>query len=199
MDMVLSLIREYGVVVIFVAIMLEYACFPLPSEVLLPLAGVLCAQNGISWLVLYGSSIVAGLLGSSLCYGIGLWGGTRLLQGVSARWPKTKRGLDKGQEIFAHYAQRAVLISRLIPLCRTYISFIAGAGHQRYGSFVLYSGVGIACWNAILLSVGYALGDNWLELVLYYEWFKYALLIVLLAAVAYWLLHKRELHRRMRN
>ena len=182
MNVVLDLIREYGVMVIFLAIMLEYACFPLPSEVLLPLSGVLCAKIGIPWAVIYGFSIIAGIIGSSLCYGVGFWGGQRLIQKAQARWPKTQKGLDKGQALFERYAQGAVLVCRMIPLCRTYISFIAGAGRQRYGSFLLFSAVGIAIWNALLLSAGYALGDNWLQIVLYYQWFKNGLLLLAAAA-----------------
>ena len=195
MDMVFALVREYGVLVIFAAIMLEYACFPLPSEVLLPLAGVLCARCGISWSVIYLLSILAGLIGSSFCYVVGRSGGAALLQAVMHRFPRSQAGIEKGQAFFARYDKRAVCLSRLVPICRTYISFIAGAGGQRWGGFMAYSALGIAIWNAMLLTAGYALGDDWPQIVLYYQRFQYGLLAVLAAAAFIWLARRYKCRR----
>lgn len=195
MDMVFAMVREYGVLVIFAAIVLEYACFPLPSEILLPLAGVLCARCGISWSVIYLLSILAGLAGSSFCYGVGRLGGPALLQAVMHRIPRSRAGIEKGQAIFKQYDKRAVCLSRLIPICRTYISFIAGAGGQRWGGFITYSSLGIAVWNAVLLTAGYALGDEWPQIVLYYQRFQYGLLIMLAALAFIWLLRRFKCRR----
>ena len=195
MEVVFAMVRQYGVMVIFIAIVLEYACFPLPSEILLPLAGVLCARCGIAWSVIYMLSIVAGLAGSSFCYGVGRMGGPALLKAVMRRIPRSQAGIEKGQAIFKRYDKRAVCLSRLVPVCRTYISFIAGAGGQHYRGFLAYSSLGIAVWNAILLTAGYALGDDWPQIVLYYERFQYGLLAVAAALAAGWLLRRYRCRR----
>lgn len=193
MEVLFDMVRQYGVLVIFAAILLEYACFPLPSEILLPLAGVLCARLGIPWIIIYLGSILAGLVGSSVCYGVGRWGGQALLQAVMRRIPKSQAGISKGQMIFDRYHKRAVCFSRLIPICRTYISFIAGAGGQRLSSFLIYSAAGIALWNAALLTAGYALGDDWPQIVLYYRQFQYGLLAVAIVLVVIWLIRRYKI------
>lgn len=183
MAYVLSLIDQYGLLAIFLVIALEYACFPLPSEVVLPLAGALAAQGGMSLFSIYGVSILAGLLGSTVCYGLGRWGGVHLLEKFMLKFPKSRKGLEGSQQQFSRYAHWAVCLGRMIPLCRTYISLIAGVSKQNLVSFLLFSFLGIACWNGILVGGGYFLGENWQLIEGYYEQFK-GIIIVLALSLA---------------
>lgn len=178
MALVLSLIDQYGLLAIFIVIALEYACFPLPSEVVLPLSGALAAQGGMSFYAIYVVSTLAGLLGSMVCYCLGRWGGAPLLEKFMVKFPKSRPGLEASQRQFSRYAHWAVCLGRVIPLCRTYISFVAGASKQNMVTFLLFSLLGIACWNGILVGGGYILGENWHVVSDYYERFKGIILLI---------------------
>ena len=76
-EYITNVIENYGLIAIFLVIALEYACFPVPSELVLPLSGAVAAQGKFNFLAVYLLSILAGLIGSYLCYAIGRYGGVR--------------------------------------------------------------------------------------------------------------------------
>ena len=182
----MDFMNQYGIWAIFLIILLEYSCFPVPSEVVLPLSGALAAQGDINFGVIILVSLIAGILGSLICYGIGRTGGVILLEKIMTKFPKSRNGIEASCAQFNKYSKLAVGITRVIPLCRTYISFVAGAYKQSLLSFVLSSSVGILVWNVALVGAGYLLGENWEKVVGYYDRFKWILLpIFALAAVLF--------------
>ncbi len=199
METALEWIESGGLWAVVVTIALEYACFPLPSEVLLPLVGALCAKGGIGFGVIYGFSILAGLAGCSFCYWLSRWGGGRFLDWLMRKVPKSRRGIEASQDFFSRYAHLAVCLGRMIPVCRTYISFIAGCGGQKYGGFLFFSLLGIACWNMLLLSAGFFLGDNWSLTVVFYDRFKWAVVIIGALVLMFFLLKRYRWGKKMRN
>lgn len=176
MDYITDIISQYGLIAIFIIILLEYACFPIASEIVLPFAGALAVQGNISFVLVLLTSVVAGILGSLICYCIGRFGGEPLIEKITRKFPKTRKGLQASYHNFNKYASFAVGITRLIPLCRTYISFIAGACKQTITSFVVSSTIGIVVWNVVLVGLGYALGHNWEIVLIYYDKFKWIIL-----------------------
>lgn len=157
----MSLVGQLGYFGVFLVIGLEYACFPIPSEIVLPFVGMSIPQTSLSFLPAFLVSIFAGLIGSLICYLIGLWGGVPLLNTLSKR----SKGLNQALLTFNHWFHRfgrwAVLFSRVIPLTRTYISLFAGVNGMPLFEFFLYSATGIALWNLVLMSLGFYLGHNW--------------------------------------
>ncbi len=151
-------LEQYGLPGIFLVIALEYACLPMPSEVLLPLAGVAAAAAGIPLALVVAVSVFAGLVGSAICYAIGAWGGRPVLEGLLKRFPKALRALDSTSEWQTQMGGLSVMIARVIPLFRTWVSFAAGLARQPFGPFMLYSAMGIIVWNTILIGSGYYLG-----------------------------------------
>lgn len=139
-EFITGFIQDYGLIAIGAAIALEYACFPVPSEVVLPLSGAVAAQGQFSFLAVYLLSIAAGLLGSYICYAIGRFGGVPILNKLEKKWPKFGAGIRTAREKFDKYATLSVGLCRVVPLCRTYISFVAGLGQQNLIAFTLASG-----------------------------------------------------------
>lgn len=139
---------------------LEYACVPIPSEVVLPFVGMSAAMGEFTFIRALICSVIGGLIGSLICYAIGYNGGVPLLKWSSEKWPKTKKTIKILNEWFAKYGNIAVLLTRVFPLTRTYISILAGAEKLKVGTFIGYSLVGIVAWNTLLISLGYFLGDN---------------------------------------
>ena len=161
----------------FLLIACEYACLPLPSEVVLPLSGAMAVSSGRPLLLVIVISVVAGLMGSMICYSIGYSGGTRVLETLKCRYPKTKKGIESTQAFYSRYATISVAIGRVNPLFRTYISFMAGITKQSVTTFLLASSVGIFAWNSILITLGYVLADRWREVMSYYDTGKWFILI----------------------
>ena len=122
----MTFVERLGYVGIFAIISLEYACFPIPSEIVLPFVGMSIPQTSLSFLPGFLVSIVAGLTGSWLCYWIGSCGGQPLLHKLSSRFGGLKKALTSFNSWFDAYGRWAVLFTRMVPLTRTYISLFAG-------------------------------------------------------------------------
>ncbi len=155
MDTLLLWIESYGIPAILLLILLEYACFPISSELVLPFAGAFGAGADMPLLLLILYSSVAGLIGTSLTYGIGRYGGSPLLEKIMSRFPSSKKPILSSYRTFGNHGKLAVCLGRVIPLCRTYIAFVAGACNQPYLTYALFSFLGIAIWNTVLLTLGY--------------------------------------------
>lgn len=119
MDWIESFLQNYGIWAMFVLIMLEYVCFPVSSEIILPLAGVMAAGQGLffPYLVLFATG--AGLIGTLIPYGIGRFGGSPLLERIMKRFSSMEKPILTSYRVFGNHEKSAVLISRVIPLCRT--------------------------------------------------------------------------------
>lgn len=174
--------------------MIEYACFPVSSEIVLPFAGAFAHTYDISYFLLIPLSVLAGILGTSFCYFVGRLGGSKLLDGLTVRFPKTKKGIDASRTKFERYGAFAVCFGRLIPICRTYIAFIAGSVKQPYSQFFSYSLLGITVWNCVLIGLGYFLKSSWGSVQHYYQEYKLVILLAIMLALA--LLLFRKLHRK---
>lgn len=155
MSFIETILSQYGLPAIFLCILLEYACFPVSSEIILPLSGLLAARQGLAFPLLVLFSTIAGILGSMITYLIGRFGGSPLLERIMNRFPSMRKPILTSYRVFGNHNRSAIFISRLIPLCRTYIGFVAGAMKQSCSSYLLYSAFGIFLWNTILTGLGY--------------------------------------------
>ena len=190
MELLTSLLKKYGLFGLCLMILLEYACFPISSEIVLPFCGCFAKSYDISFFYLIPGSVLAGLLGTSLCYAIGRIGGPRVLTFLKTRFPKTEKGIAASEKKMAQYGAFAVCFGRLIPLCRTYIAFIAGSIKQPFGQYLAYSFFGITVWNCILISLGYLLKNNWNEVQRYYVEYKHVLVATAVIVVFFIILRK---------
>ena len=184
METLLSLFDRYGIFAMILIIFLEYACFPISSELVLPFSGAVARAENVSFFLLLPLSVLAGLLGTGLCYLAGHIGGEAILTKLIKRFPKTEKAINTSRAKFNKYGAGAVCIGRVIPLCRTYIAFIAGSVKQPFRQYLAYSFFGITVWNCILISLGYLLKSNWNEVQRYYEEYK----LVLVATAAFLIL-----------
>lgn len=178
-----DIIYEYGMLAMFFLILIEYACFPVSSEIILPFSGAVASLQGISFFVILPLSVIAGLIGTSICYFLGSYGGLHLLNKIQTRFPKTEQGINTSFEKFHKYGSMAVCLGRVIPLCRTYIGFVAGALKQSYSTYLVSSAIGITVWNILLIGTGYVLRNNWNLVGAYYEEYKIIIAPVLLFLV----------------
>lgn len=190
MDYFTSLIYEYGLLAMFFLILIEYACFPISSEIVLPFSGAVAASQHIRYLSILGVSILAGIIGTSICFFIGKKGGRIIISKIERKFPKSKASFDRCYEKFQQQGIIFVCVSRVIPLCRTYVAFVAGALDLNYSSFTLASLAGISVWNALLIGLGYVLGGNWGIVSYYYTKYKHIILIAVVIILGSFLIYK---------
>ena len=151
---------KMGYIGIFFFMLIEYASIPIPSELILPFFGISAAEGGTSLIGIIVVSTLAALLGSIICYYIGYYGGVALINWVKKKFPSTELYFDKLAVWFSKYGKQSILIARVLPVIRTYVSLIAGAEKIKFIPFTIYSTIGILIWNLILILLGYFIGNN---------------------------------------
>lgn len=167
-----SLYRAFGYVGVVIAMAIESAALPLPSELILPFAGWSVSRGliepltGAAWT--YWGAVIAGVIGNTLgslvAYAVGMYGGRPLLE----RWGRyvliSTHDLDLADRWFQRYGDATVFFSRMLPVVRTFISAPAGIARMPLWRFTLLSIAGAVPWVMLLVWGGTLLGDHWLEL-----------------------------------
>ena len=157
-DTLKGMVDSFGYIGIFIATSLEYGCFPVSSEVLLPFIGFFVFGGEMS---LFGAILVStagGIAGSLVCYCFGRFGRRFIEKTLCSKYSSLKKGLEKAGRVFDKYGRKSVLIARVFPIARTYISIPAGLMGMNIYVFVIYTAVGSFVWNTMLISAGYFLG-----------------------------------------
>lgn len=177
---------KMGYIGIFFFMLIEYASIPIPSELILPFFGISAAEGGTSLVAIIVVSTLAALLGSIICYYIGYYGGAVLINWVKEKFPSTDPYFDKLAIWFSKYGKQSILVARVLPVIRTYVSLIAGAERIRFIPFTIYSTIGILIWNLILILLGYFIGNN-LALIneILGRYTKATIVVVVIAIIVY--------------
>ena len=155
-----NFIVQYGTISIFCVVLLEYANLPIPSEVVLPFIGLLVAAGSITFQEAVVVSVVAGIIGSLINYFIGLYFGKPVLKYILNKQPKLEKSVTSSMWWVNKYGKVSVMLSRVVPLARTFISIPAGVIRMNMWSFIIYSTVGIGMWNIALICFGMIFGNN---------------------------------------
>ena len=171
--------------------LLETVFPPIPSEVVLPLAGFLAERGRMSLVAAVVAATAGGLLGALLLYGFARRVGEDRAAALVARVPLVDReDVDQAIAWFARHGGASVFVGRLLPGIRSLISLPAGAAAMPLGRFVVFTTAGTLLWNVLLIGAGYLLGERWQEAEQYSEWINYAVYAALAAFVA-WLVARR--------
>jgi membrane protein DedA with SNARE-associated domain len=145
--------------------LLENVFPPIPSELIMPLAGFTAARGDLSLLGVIVAGSIGSLAGALLWYGIGRWLGLDRLKGFAARHGRwltlSPEDLDQAQGFFTRHGGKAVLLGRLVPGVRTLISVPAGIVGMPLPSFLLWTGIGTVVWTALLAGAGYLLESQY--------------------------------------
>jgi len=173
---------------------IESACIPLPSEIIMPLAGWFLVDArglGVEWLLLAAfCGALGNLIGSLIAYAVGAWGGRPLLLRYGRYFLITRHEVEQAERWFARYGDRAVFISRVLPVIRTFISLPAGIARMNVWRFSILTFVGSFPWSLGLAWAGFLLGENWERIR---EWMRPAdiPILIVLAALVTWYIYRR--------
>jgi membrane protein DedA with SNARE-associated domain len=197
-----------GYVGVAIAVALETIVAPIPSEVILPMAGWKVSQSaadpsivepltGLPWNIPLAVALatVGSIVGALAGYAIGAWGGRPLLDRFGGYVGIGDEDLDRADRWFERWGAWAVFLGRMVPLVRTFVSYPAGISRMPLGRFVLFSTLGSLPWNLALIVAGFVVGENYeqIEAALKpYEYVIYAVvLLAVIALVGRWWWRKR--------
>jgi len=178
----------YGAVVLLMAI--QSACVPIPSEIIMPLAGYALAHTQMQLVLLATVASLASNLGSIPAYWVGAKGGRPMVELYGSWLLLSRRDLDRVDHFFARYGSVTVLIGRMLPIVRTFIAFPAGVARMNQVRFHIYTFVGSWPWCYVLAYVGMRLGasfDSNPRFRALFHRFHLGVEIVLLAAILWFL------------
>ncbi|MEU7914033.1 DedA family protein [Microbispora bryophytorum] len=145
-----------------VAIALENLFPPLPSEVILPLAGFTAARGDMSLVAALLWTTVGSVVGALALYCVGALLGRERTVAIAARLPLVKiSDIEKAEAWFARHGVKTVFFGRMIPIFRSLISVPAGVERMPLGTFLLFTTLGSLIWNTVFVLAGYLLGENW--------------------------------------
>src|SRR5829696_5332581 len=180
MDQILSLIAQYGYLVVFFGVLLESTGVPLPGETILIAAGAMAHQGHLD----VGDAVVFGILGAVVGDQIGYWVGREGGRPFVLRWGRyvlvTPERLARAEGFFARHGGKAVFLARFVAGLRVFGALAAGISRMRWRTFFFYNALGGALWATAAVLVGYLLGGS-LELVERWAGRTSLLLLVLLA------------------
>jgi membrane protein DedA with SNARE-associated domain len=158
----ISLVGTWGLPAIFVTMTAESAGVPISSEVVVPLGGALASQGKLNLILVILVASVANLTGSLIAFWLTRRYGERVVLSRFGRWLGLSRGhLKLADRFFSRFGLWAVLVGRLLPIVRTYISFPAGVSKIGYVRFTVATMAGAIPWNFALAYAGYKLGQHY--------------------------------------
>jgi membrane protein DedA with SNARE-associated domain len=193
-----SLYGAVGYIGVMLAMAIESAMVPLPSELILPFGGFmvssaaqiepLTGQPWNFWIVVIVATL-GNTLGSLVAYAIGAYGGRPFLERYGKYLLIREHEIEAADRFFEKYGAATVFFGRLLPIVRTFISFPAGVTRMPLGKFIAYSTAGALPWSIALVWAGVLLGDNWVEIREMLKPFDLAIavaVIVLFAGLLWW-------------
>lgn len=184
-----------GYLTIFVLMLLESACIPIPSEITMPVAGLLASEGHLSLVLAIVAGVAGNLAGSLISYAVGRGEGRGLLMRYGRYILVKPHDVERADAWFARYGQPAVFFSRLLPVLRTFISLPAGVARMDLRRFVLLTVVGCSIWVSALAVAGYELGSNWDKVLTYTRPLEYLVVLAVAAGIALWLVRRMRAGR----
>ena len=146
------------------------------------------------WIIVVGT--IGSLIGAIIAYEVGRSAGRTIVD----RWGKwillTHKDLDAAERWFAKYGAISVLVSRVLPVVRSFISFPAGMAEMNRGRFAALTAIGSAAWVALLAGLGYAAGSNWQHVSKLFRAFEIPIIIAIVLVLGFGLWHRIRAVRR---
>jgi len=154
-NIIYGIIKSYGYTAVFILMAMESSTLPIPSEVVLPLAGLFAAKGALNVYLVILVSMLGSVVGFSIDYYVGYYLGKDVVYRHLSFFHIKKKDLDEFSEWFDHNGSVAVFITRMVPVLRTVISFPAGFAKMPKKKFFLYSLLGAFIWTVVLVLFGF--------------------------------------------
>jgi membrane protein DedA with SNARE-associated domain len=183
-----TFIAAHGLEAVFLLMVLESACIPVPSEVTMIYAGYLVSQGSMNFVAAVVVGTVANLIGSLIAWAAGAYG----VDAVLVRTEHNRRRVEQAHSWFERYGTPTVFFARLLPVVRTFISLPAGVARMPLGRFSVLTVLGSLPWCIMLVAVGDVAGANWDTWHRRFGYLDYVVVAAVLAAAAWLVLRQRR-------
>jgi membrane protein DedA with SNARE-associated domain len=187
-----DVVDKLGLPGIFVLMVAESACIPIPSEGTMLFAGFNVAEGNYSLAVVVAVATFANLVGSWIAYAVGYYGRIDVLEKHGRKLHIKPSHLEWADRWFERYGAATVFFTRMLPIIRTFISLPAGVARMPFWRFTLFTVLGCIPWIFMLTFIGKQVGDNWTQWKDSLHYVDYAVLAVIVLGVAYLLVRRRR-------
>ncbi len=196
---VVDVVYSFGYVGVALLIALQNVFPPIPSALILPLAGFLVGQGRFSFLPVLAAATSGSVASALVFYALGRWLGEERVRRLVGRFGRfvlvEEADLDRVNGWFERRGGTAVLFGRLVPGVGTFVSLPAGFWRMPLPRFVLYTALGTGVWNGTFIGLGWTLGARWRLVQQYSPVLQYAALAAAIVAVTWFLWHRRRKRR----
>lgn len=201
-DWATDIVDRLGYLGVALLVAIENVFPPIPSEVVLGLAGY-TASRGDAWVIgMILAATIGSVVGAWVLYGLSAAVGPVRLRAIVIRYGTWvgfgETDLDRAEQWFDRRSRLAVLVCRCVPLIRSLISIPAGFRRMPLGAFTLFTLIGSLVWNTVLITAGYLLADQWEKVLDVTEPFQTVVLVVIGALVVALIVRKVVLTKRAR-
>ena len=176
---------KMGYLGIVLLMAIESACIPLPSEIIMPLAGYLVYKGTFSLVWAATAGAIGCNVGSVIAYEIGYYGGRPLVLRYGRYLLLSQRDIDWADRFFDKFGAWAILIARMLPVVRTFIALPAGIARMPRVPFHLYTFIGSWPWCYLLAYVGMKMAENWRSIGKYFHEFDAVIGVIIIAGVVW--------------
>jgi membrane protein DedA with SNARE-associated domain len=184
-------IGSAGLIGVFVLMVLESACIPIPSEAIMLFAGFNVSQGKLSLAGIVIAGVLGNVVGSLIAYAAGYYGRVELLE-RNRLIHVSQAQLDRADRWFERYGSATVFFTRMLPIVRTFISLPAGVARMPVGRFTLFTALGSIPWVLALALVGREVGSNWDQWKNHLHYLDYAVLAAIIVGIAYLIIRRRR-------
>ena len=194
-DWIFSILDGLGSIGVGLLVLLENLVPPIPSEVILPLAGFRARDGALQPVAVWICATVGSVLGACILYALGYWVGYGRLRRLADKpWfiITSAEDLERGRQLFQRHGSWIVAVARCFPVIRSVVSLPAGIIRMPLPRFILLTALGSGVWNATFLAAGWLLADKWQQIDRYSQPIGTAVTIALAIGLA-WLIW-RKLH-----
>ena len=196
-DWVVGLMETLGAPGAGLAVAIENLFPPIPSEVILPLAGFAASRGDLNLVAAIVFTTLGSLIGALALYGIGAWLGRDRMRAIARKLPLVDvHDVDRTEAWFQRHGSKAVFFGRMIPIFRSLISIPAGIERMPLWKFALLTTTGSLIWNSVFILAGFWLGEQWHVVEQYADILKYVVIAGVVGAVAWFVIGRVRKHRR---
>ncbi|MFG3707431.1 DedA family protein [Micromonospora sp. NPDC047670] len=197
---VAGVIDAAGALGVALLVALESIIPPIPSEIVLAMAGYLAGEGRFNVVLVVLAATAGSLAGALVLYWLGAAAGEDRLKRWLDKLPLVDRDdLEKADRWFERHGRWAVLFGRMVPVVRSLVSVPAGANRMPLPEFVAFTTLGSGIWNTLFVGLGYALGSRWQQIEKYSNWFDYGIIAVFVVMIAWWAVKKTRRRARRRD
>ena len=191
-DFAVNVVGDLGLLGIFVLMLFESACIPIPSEATMLFAGFNVANGEYSLLAVTLVGTFANLVGSWLAYGVGYFGRVDILEKHGRKLHVKPSHLAAADRYFERWGDATVFFTRMLPIIRTFISLPAGVARMPFVRFSVLTFLGCLPWVFMLAFIGKQVGANWEDWKDSLHYVDYAVAAMIVAGVVYLVVRRRR-------